>query len=77
MRMKSALRQSRRDKPSRQYWISTTNPAEVELRSIFLGRAKKPSGKRKAFALLVATNPRWRKIEPYKIVEIPIKPSLN
>ena len=60
MRMRSALRQARRDEPSLRYWLTTTNPAEVELRTIILARANKPSGKRKALALLVANNPRWR-----------------
>jgi len=52
--MKSALRLAKRH-GNAMYWLLTTTDDEVRLREHRMGKANKPSGRRKAFAQLVAS----------------------
>lgn len=47
-----------RNKDLQTYWIVTTDRDDVLLRERFMSRAKKPSGRRKAMAMLAVKHPR-------------------
>lgn len=62
MKIKAALRQ----KSSQGYWVVATDASDVAIRTRFMGRANKPSGKRKAIAALAAKHPRVNPLIKYQ-----------